>query len=165
MITNRERAIQTLVMSEFTEALYPLAFGIIFTMTYYGPNAKLFRNIGNNYFGGEILRDVEQYYTAMMQMLGFDLFAMIISYVTLQWFCKINLFQQFCNMMKDHWMLFFIQLPGIVISFAANDVNFGVDNTNEFLWITEEGRLNLICNASELSKEEKTILLLNSTLC
>ena len=50
-----KRKVRYLVMSEFTEAIYPLAFGITFTMAYYGPNASLFRNIGNGYFGGKSL--------------------------------------------------------------------------------------------------------------
>ena len=155
IVASRQRKVQTLVMSEFIEAIYPVAFGIIFTMAYYGPNVSLFRNIGNDYFGGKILENVNQYYTSMLQMLGFDLFAMIISHMTLKYFCQINLFKKFCNMMKNHWMIFLIKLPFIAQSFAVNDVNFGFDPSGEFAWINEEGRLNLICNSTELSNDEK----------
>ena len=160
-----KRKVRYLVMSEFTEAIYPLAFGITFTMAYYGPNASLFRNIGNGYFGGEKLRGVEHFYTVMLQMLCFDLGAMIISGVSLNYLCKINLFQDFCNMMRKYWLIFCIKLPSITLSIAADDINNGFDPTGEFTWITEEGRLSLICNADELSNEEKSFLLGNSTLC
>ena len=41
---------QTLVMSEFTEAMVPIVFAIISSMVFFGPNAILFKDVGNNYF-------------------------------------------------------------------------------------------------------------------
>ena len=58
-----------------------------------------------------------------------------------------------------------IKLPSIATAFGTQDINFGYDATMEFTWTTNEGRLNLICNSVDLSTEEKTILLGNSTLC
>ena len=57
-----------------------------------------------------------------------------------------------------------IKLPSIATNFGTQDINFGYDATFEFAWTTYEGRLNLICNSVDLSIEESTILLGNSTL-
>ena len=164
MNSNRITSIQKLAMSEFTEAVLPFAFAIAFTMAYYGPNASLMTGIGNSYFGGNVMEDVQHYYIVLFQMVAVDGFAMVISAVSLSYFCHINLFQAFCNMMKKYWMIFLLHLPSIVINFASKDVNFGIDDSGQFLWIADEGRWNLICNAAELSVEEKLLLLPNSTL-
>ena len=165
LISERRMKIQELIMSEFIEAILPVAFGIAFTMAYYGPNAALMRNVGNSYFGGKAIENVQHEYIVMLQMIGFDLVAMSISAVCLNYFCKINQFQRFCIMMKSYWMIFLVQIPSIATNFAAKDVNNGLDFTMEHLWITDEGRWNLICNAVEISIEEKSLLLLNSTYC
>ena len=47
--------------------------------------------------------------------------------------------------------------------FGFTDINFGMDSTGNYLWITPEGRQNLICNSTELTDEEKFILLANIT--
>ena len=153
------------VMNEFVDAILPLAFGIAFAMAYYGPNATLIKNVKNDYFGGQVIQDVEYLYIVMILMFSFDLFAMIISGGFLNYFCKIALFQEFCNMINIHWPIFLVTLPEVVMNFATRDINFGMDYTGEFQWINNEGRINLICNSTLISFEEKIMLLGNATLC
>ena len=146
VIAERKKRVQSLAMVEFTEAMLPLVFVIAFTMAYYGPNSSLMIDIGSDYIGGKAIDNVKPVYIDMFLMLGFDVFSMIISWLSLKYFCQINLFQEFCNMMKKHWLIFVVILPGIVIQVGSKDVNYGVDNTGQFLWITEEGRLNMTQN-------------------
>ena len=49
--------------------------------------------------------------------------------------------------------------------FGMKDINYAIDHSREFLWINDEGRMNLICNSTEISDEEKSFLLVNSTIC
>ena len=49
-------------MNEFVDAILPLASGIAFAMAYYGPNATLIKNVKNDYFGGQVIQDVEYFY-------------------------------------------------------------------------------------------------------
>ena len=44
--------------------------------------------------------------------------------------------------------------------FATKDINFGMDSTAKWDWITEDGRIQLISNSTDLSHEEKTAFLL-----
>ena len=101
----------------------------------------------------------------MLLMLIFDLFAMVISGIFLKYSCKMDLFQLFCNMIDEYWMVFMVKLPIIVMFFAVRDVNFGFDYSGKYSWITDEGRFKIICNSSHISEEEKSLLLGNSTLC
>ena len=56
-----------------------------------------------------------------------------------------------------------LQLCIVVVNFGSNDINFAMDFTGKFLWITDEGRYELIRNSSKLSHNEKAMLLLNMT--
>ena len=45
------------------------------------------------------------------------------------------------------------------VQYANRDINLGLDTTGEFGWITKEGRIQLIINSTDLSQEEKDLLL------
>ena len=163
-ISKKESKVQHLIMTEFVDAMIPLVFGIAFAMAHLGPNATLMKGIKNDYFGDEI-EDVQHVYTVMVLMLSFDLLAMVISVIFLKYSCKMDLFQFFCNMIDEYWMVFMVKLPIIVMFFAVRDVNFGFDYSGKYSWITNEGRFKIICNSFHISEEEKSLLLVNSTLC
>ena len=163
-ISKKKNKVQKLVMTEFVDAMVPLVFGIAFAMAYHGPNATLMKGIENDYFGDQI-ENVQHVYTVMALMLSFDLLAMVISGIFLWYSCNIDLFQFFCHMMDEYLMVFMVKLPTIVMFFGVRDVNFGIDYTGEYSWITDEGRFQLICNSFHISEEEKSLLLANSTLC
>ena len=118
-------------------------------------NSGLMNDIGNDYFGGKPIKDVESHYFAMFQMVVFDFFTMIISWISLAYFCKINLFKAFCNMMNKYWKIFLVTTPSLTLFFGLKDVNFGMDFSGSFIWVTDEVRRYLIRNAVSLSEEEK----------
>ena len=163
-LTENSPQILKIAMVEFIDAVLPLAFVIAFSTAFYGPNAGLVRNIGNNYFGGRAITDPRTNYLVMLQMFAIDIFSMTVSGLSLYYFLRINLFQAFCNMMKKYWMIFVVTIPRIMMAFGTKDVNFGMDFSGKYEWITDEGRANLIRNAIEISEEEKLALLSNSTL-
>lgn len=163
---NRKSKVEGLVVSEFLEAMLPMIFVIAFTMAYYGPNSTLMKNVGNNYFGGSVIENLKNFYLIMLMMFSIDLFAMLLSGTSIYYFCKINLFEEFCEMMKSYWMVLLVKLPGVVTSFCfERDVNLGMDDTQEFQWLSNEGKDEMICNAVELSGAEKLFLLKNSSIC
>ena len=164
VLMERKLKTEKLVKVEFIDAMLPLVFGVAFTLAYYGPNSGLMNDIGNDYFGGKAIKDVDTHYFAMFQMVVFDIFTMIISWLSLAYFCKINLFQAFCNMMNKYWKIFLVTTPSITLFFGLKDVNFGMDFSGSFIWITDEGRRYLIRKAVNLSEEEKLLLLSNTTL-
>ena len=68
-------------------------------------------------------------------------------------------------MIDKYWLIFLVKLPGITMAFGQRDVNLGWDYSGKFLWTTDEGRLNMICNSVHISEEEKSFLMMNSTQC
>ena len=134
-------------------------------MAYFGPNATLLKGVKNDYFGGKAVKDVKHIYIVMSLMFSFDVFVMAISQLFLWYFCNLNLFQAYCNMMDKYWMLFMVKLPAIAMNFGTRDINFGLDYSGDFLWITNDSRLSIICNSAEISDREKSDLLANVSVC
>ena len=56
-------------------------------------------------------------------------------------------------------LLAIVMAQQIAHYFAFNDIIVANDMTNEFAWMTKEGRLEMIYNSTYLSDEEKFILL------
>ena len=48
--------------------------------------------------------------------------------------------------------------------FATKDINFGMDSTGNWDWITDDGRVQLISNSNDLSDEEKTAFLFQDAI-
>lgn len=147
--TDMKNSIVTLVTSEFVEAFIPLGYGIAFTMAYYGPNAELYVNVGNDYFGGKPLENVNEFYIPMGLMFAFDAFGIVITAAYLHYSSNINVVQEFCQLMKIYWFAFMILLVDIGRSFASRDINFAADFTMEFLWTTDKGRIILFGNLTD----------------
>ena len=141
-------------MSQFTEAAVPIAFAIVFSVVFFGPNAILMNGGGNNSFGGNIIKDAQVFYLGLLQIFTFDALVMIMSAVFLKCLCDINLFQEFCIVMKKYWIVFLIKLPSITVYYAFSDVNLGMDESSKYLWITDEGRNEMINTVQEHLDEE-----------
>ena len=73
--------------------------------------------------------------------------------------------QEFCKTLGKYWLFIGITLTmGVSGYIGSTDVNFGVDVSGKFLWITSEGWRSLIYNSDDLTDEAKSILLANNTL-
>lgn len=153
-----------LVISELMEAMIPLLYGVGYATAYYGPNGSLIKNVRSNYFGGKVMSDIQQFYIVMLQLFSIDLITMILSAICLYHFCHLGLFQEMCKMIKKYWWMMLLQLSLMAYYFETNDINYAQDYTGKFIWTTHEGRFNLIMNANDLSDEEKSRLLLNTTI-
>ena len=57
-----------------------------------------------------------------------------------------------------------IEMPAkLAIYWASNDINGGQDYSLQFMWTTDQGRLRLIYNATDLDDGQKALLLQNTT--
>ena len=158
-----DREIDEVILSEVVEALVPLAYAASFATAYYGPNAKMIGNVRAQYWAYKVVEDIEPLYNAMMLLFTADMFCVAATVVSFWTFGRINLVQRFLRVMKKYWWLLMIKLSfsgtGFATMFAQNDINNGCDFTFGFEWISEEGRLNLIQNATDLTNDEKYHLL------
>ena len=78
---------------------------------------------------------------------------------------NLSVLQEFATALSKYWRFMVIQFGFLIsIYFSTSDVNFGVDSSGKFEWITPEGRLNLILNSTDLTNEDKSMLFVNTTL-
>ena len=100
----------------------------------------------------------------MIQLFTVDVCCILVTAITLWFSGKRNILKEFCKIMKKYWIILAIKLAGGFYStFAQNDVNVGMDTTFKFEWITEEGRIRFIQNATDISVVEKIFLLGNDS--
>ena len=135
----KRNAIQTLVLSELCEGLVPLAYAIGFAMAYYGPNVKLFGNVGNAYWQFQVVDDAGRTFLMMFGMFTLDFFCLSLNAGILWFYSKTNIFVEFCSVLQEYWYIMALKLVNnIYFDFISNDVNLGVDLTFKFDWITRD---------------------------
>ena len=156
--------ISKLIIVELIEGFTPIIHGVCMAMAFYGPNAQLFANVRNTYWGKE-LRDIYPFFMTMSILFAVDTFSVVINAALLWKVANINMPQEFCRAINKHWFLIAFPL-GLSMSlyFATTDINLGIDGTHSYVWRTPQGRLFLIHNSSNLTEEENIILPSNVTL-
>ena len=158
----KEKVVMKLVMAELIEGTVPLAYAIGFTMAFFGPNGMLIGNVLADIWTYVKVDDVKGLYIIQFVLFGVDCLSVILNGIILAKFGNVNLLQEFCKALKKCWMILAIVLAhNIAGYFALNDLNSANDMTNEFEWITLEGRIRMIQNSTYLSDEEKSILWAN----
>ena len=152
-----------LVISELIETMIPLILGLGYASAYYGPNANLIRNVGTNLFGAKIMKDIQYFYIVMLELFAIDLVTMMLTTICLYRFCRINVFQEFCKSLKKYWWMMMLQLCTVPGYFGTHDINFAIDFSGKFQWITDEGISDLLRNSNEYFLNEEVMLLANMT--
>ena len=138
-----------LILAELVEGFTPMIYALCMAMAYYGPNAKLLANIGSNFWGQPI--DNITYVFGIMGLLYIiDTISAAINSIVLWKVMKVNMLKEFREVVTKYWVFMLIKYSSTMsVYFASLDVNFGLDSSGKFKWITNEGRLSLIQNTSE----------------
>ena len=158
----KEKEVLKLLMAELTEGLVPICYAIAFAMAYYGPNATLKGNVQSDIWQYEIVEDVARLFFIQGLLFGIDLFCVILNTLYVSKFGRVDLIMQFSKLLENYWIVVVIQMmDGIVFYFGLNDINMGLDMTLKFDWITADGRAKFIYNATDLTDENKAMLLSN----
>ena len=135
----KRKAIQTLVLSELCEGLVPLVYAIGFAMAYYGPNAKIFGNVGNGYWQYKVVDDAGRTFLVMFGLFALDFICLSLNAGILWIYSNSNIFVDFCSLLQKYWYLMALTLVNnVYFDFFSNDVNLGGDLTFTFDWITRD---------------------------
>ena len=154
----------TLILGELIEGFTPIIYGICTALAYYGPNAFLFANIGNNYWSTEV-NDIGPLFATMSILFGIDTLNVFINSILVWEFVNVSMLPEFARVLNRHWYPMAVSLAiYMAIYFVTTDINFGMDETRSFQWISNEGWINLVNNSNDLYKEEKENLLSAITL-
>lgn len=147
---NQRNAIMKLLLAELCEGVVPLAYAIGFSMAYYGPNAELIGNVRNGYWQYKPVEDVSRTFLVTFGLFAVDFVSLSLNWSILWNCCHVNLFKEFCIVMKKYWHILAIKLvSNIYLFFVYNDVNFGNDTTHQFCWITDDRNCSTIADSTE----------------
>ena len=144
-----------------TEGIAPIVTAIGFAMAYYGPNSTILGNVKNEYWGYKKVDDVGYRFRMMLLLFVVDTISVMINSFILWRLTDVKLFQECCLILKKYWIFMAIKLSvSMCGQYSTNDINLGMDSTGNFRWITKKGRFQLISNATNLTEEEKAMLLM-----
>ena len=156
----KQNYITQLVLAELTEGITPIVYAIGFAMAYYGPNGSILGNVRNDYWGYKKVDDVGYHFLMMLLLFSVDTLSMILNSFGLSILTDVKLLKECCYIMKKYWLFMALRFAlSVCNQYATNDINLGIDSTGQWEWITKEGRFRLIQNSTELSEEERSILL------
>ena len=146
------------------EGFTPIIYGASMAMAFYGPNYHMIATVGSD-FWGEKIEDLANLFYPMCVLFAFDTLSVVVTSIILWKVIKVDMLQETHEVISKYWAFIIIKIAQSVAPyFAGNDVNFGIDGSLKFEWITFEGRQNLIYNSTYIDFEEKSLLLSNSTL-
>ena len=90
-----------MAITEIVEIVTPLAFILVFVAAAYGPNVKLFGNIGNSYWAYREIEDFNQGILNMIYLFLVDFSSAVVSAFILWIICKINLWKAMHELQKE----------------------------------------------------------------
>ena len=152
------------VIAEAIEGLIPFIYGICMAMAYYGPNGHILGNIKNSYWGYQEIENITKVFFTMFILFAVDILSIFINSVGLWKITNIEMHQEFLRVFKHYWVFMAVKLGYVMTTyFSGSDINFGQDGTYTFNWITDEGRISLICNSTEIAEQERKFLFGNMT--
>ena len=163
IVNTKRRNLTTLMIAELIEGFTPIIYLTCIAMAYYGPNDHLFSNIGNSYWSEEI-NDIVPVFLTMAILFSFDTLSFLITVFCVWKFSKVNMLQEFCRMIGQYWYFMAVNLAQLVVNYiSAIDVNFGMDVTHSYQWVTSEGWMNLVNQSIHLTNEEKAEIIADET--
>ena len=161
--TGNNTNIASLVIAELLEGFTPAIYAICIIMAYYGPNARLFSNIRNNYWSTEI-EDLGPLFVTMSTLFGVDILSVMINSFCIWKFVNVNMISEFFRVLKNYWYMMALSLSANMSGyFCTIDINMGNDPTGSFQWISNEGWIKLVNNSIVPTNEEKVDLIAKAT--
>ena len=109
-----KEAVLDLVLSETIEVVASLAYSVTLAAAYYGPNSGVLGNIGNSYWAYKEVQNIENSLTIVFQIALADFGIGIICGLLLWNFGRINIFREFCTMMKTYWLAIALRISFIM---------------------------------------------------
>ena len=100
----KEEAIKELIFNETIENMIPIAFIGSFATAYYGPNKYNLGMAGCSIWTFQKVEDFFIYIIPVVEMSLIDSTSLFVAGVSLWWFCKINIFKEYCNTIKRYWI-------------------------------------------------------------
>ena len=101
---------QELAINELVEIIVPVTYLLCFLAAYYGPNAKVIGNIGNDYWQYEIEDNIIRVVTTVFIYFVVDLLCSIFCVFILWKFCRISLLHVCASLCREFGLVFALNM-------------------------------------------------------
>ena len=109
-LNEREQLVYKLILIELIEVLVPLCYVVTVLVAYYGPNAEILGNIGNDYWQYESIDDIWNVVQAVLVMAAIDGCSAVIVGCMLWRVCSIHILQEARTLIGYLWPLILINI-------------------------------------------------------
>ena len=103
-------AIAESILNETVEIIAPISFIGSYLIAFYGPNNQILGNVGCSYWTFEATEDLSALLDTVVIMTLIDLGSAVISGFLLWIFCRINIYWEYCTLIKKYWVIMAISV-------------------------------------------------------
>ena len=107
--------LRCLALKELFEMLMPALYCSTFLVAFYGPNSKIFGNIGNNYWHFQRVQDVFEKLKKIAIFSLIDALRCMIISMSLWKFAKLNLYTAYCHIVHNYGILILVQVTSTTV--------------------------------------------------
>ena len=162
----KQRMVTEMVLAELTEGMAPIVYAIGISMAYFGSNSTIIGDVKASYWGYKPIDDIGYFLGMMTLLFGVDILSTMMNSLTLSILTNVNISYEFYRIIKRYWHFIAVKFTLNMFMFlATKDINVGMDKTGEYNWITTDGRIQMINGSTDLSYEEKFLLLNECVYC
>ena len=130
-------------MAETSAVILPLTYLICLTSAYIGPNAEMLGNIKSSHWQYVAVEDLGKSAQNLLMFVGIDAISLVLSFFSLLFFCKVNLWKVFLHIQKEYgFILAFQQAFFLEHCFCQLVVACASDFTFQFNWLFENPQSN-----------------------
>ena len=101
----KNEALAELILNETVEVMAPIAFIGSYLIAFYGPNYQILGNVGCSYWTFKATKDLKALLNTVLIMTLIDSGSALISGFLLWKFCRINIFWEYCKLIKKYWLI------------------------------------------------------------
>ena len=101
----KNEALAELILNETFEMIAPISFIGSYLVAFYGPNYQILGNVGCSYWTFEAAENLNALLKTVLIMAFMDSGSAVISGFLLWKFCRINIFWEYCKLIKKYWII------------------------------------------------------------
>ena len=101
----KNEALAELILNETFEMIAPISFIGSYLVAFYGPNYQILGNVGCSYWTFEATENLNALLKTVLIMAFMDSGSAVISGFLLWKFCRINIFWEYCKLIKKYWII------------------------------------------------------------
>ena len=113
----KDSMVASFITIETIDILIPLPSSLAYTTAFFifWSKCKTFWRSENTYWTNTDVTDRKGLYNSLFKMAAIDRCSAIVIGALLGWFCKINIFHEYCRTLKKYWILVSIFMGGDIM--------------------------------------------------